>query len=362
MMQKSNKSDELYIRLRLRIAAMKDGEVFPTVRQLMAEYNVSQSTVTPAINLLKEKGLLKAYVGRGSFVSKAEAGSPLMLLLQNNWPAEIFSRMADALRQGAEANGFRFEHRLYDYHDDITLSLDTFEADVIVLDGIASDLLTPEQIMAISRCPAPVILCRNSVPVKQINYVCGDNGAAGVNAANYLIRMGHRKLGFLMNEPHLYTTEAYRRGFESCAFSNGCEVTFLDCDIRPGERPDEQIEKFIADYAAGKYDFTALFPVSCNGAITARKYLDRHGIRVPQDLSIISSGSIPRVDWLTVIDSGAEEYRNLVVRMALDILNRGSKIRRQIEFPQKLIEAKSVRCLNEASARRKSPAILAQYP
>ena len=183
-MVKSSKSDQLYLQLRRRISAMKDGEPFPTVRQLMTEYQVSQSTVTPAINQLKEKGLIEAYVGRGSFVSKKDAGKPHMLLLQHNWPAPILPFMAERLRRAAEEDGFRFEHRIYDYHDDITLTLSNYEADIIVVDGIADDLMTPEQILAISRCPAPVILSRNSVPISQINYVCGDNAAAGVNISS----------------------------------------------------------------------------------------------------------------------------------------------------------------------------------
>lgn len=94
-MVKSSKSDQLYLQLRRRISAMKDGEPFPTVRQLMTEYQVSQSTVTPAINQLKEKGLIEAYVGRGSFVSKKDAGKPHMLLLQHNWPTPMLPLMAE---------------------------------------------------------------------------------------------------------------------------------------------------------------------------------------------------------------------------------------------------------------------------
>ena len=349
-MVKSSKSDQLYLQLRRRISAMKDGEPFPTVRQLMTEYQVSQSTVTPAINQLKEKGLIEAYVGRGSFVSKKDAGKPHMLLLQHNWPAPILPFMAERLRRAAEEDGFRFEHRIYDYHDDITLTLSNYEADIIVVDGIADDLMTPEQILAISRCPAPVILSRNSVPISQINYVCGDNAAAGVNIANYLFRHGHRKFGLLINEPHLYTVEAFCRGFESCAASNGCSVEVLDCRIRPGERPHRQVAEFMKAYAAGKYDFTALFPISCDGAIQARRYLEEYGVRVPEDLSIISTGTVPRVEWLTAVDSGAEEYSGIIVRMAIDILNHDSQYRRQIEFPQKLIESSSVRNLNESAA------------
>ena len=36
--------------------------------------------------------------------------------------------------------------------------------------------------------------------------------------------------------------------------------------------------------------------------------------------------------------------------MAIDILNHDSQYRRQIEFPQKLIEGSSVRNLNESAA------------
>lgn len=105
-MVKSSKSDQLYLQLRRRISAMKDGEPFPTVRQLMTEYQVSQSTVTPAINQLKEKGLIEAYVGRGSFVSKKDAGKPHMLLLQHNWPAPILPFMAERLRRQRKRTGF----------------------------------------------------------------------------------------------------------------------------------------------------------------------------------------------------------------------------------------------------------------
>lgn len=341
-----NKSDRLYLQLRRRIAGMRNGEPFPTVRQLMAEYGVSQSTVTPAINLLKEKGLLEAHVGRGSFVCRQNGEKPCMLLLQNNWPSENFTALAATLRRYAEQGGFHFEHKFYDYHDDITPHLASFEADVIVLDGIANDLFTPEQVMAVSNCPVPVILSRNTVTVSRINYVCGDNAAAGMTIANYLYRMGHRKLGVLFNEPHIHTGECFFRGFYSCALSNGCSVELLDCAIRPGERAERQIEKFMAEFAAGKYDFTALFPISCDGAMLARNSLLKHGVRIPDDLSMISAGTTPSYDWLTATDSGMEETGEFILKMANDILNRGTKHRRQIEFPQKLMERNSVLDLN----------------
>ena len=45
-MENGNKTDWLYRELRRRIALMRDGEAFPTVRELIAEYDLSQATVT----------------------------------------------------------------------------------------------------------------------------------------------------------------------------------------------------------------------------------------------------------------------------------------------------------------------------
>lgn len=340
-MMTSNKSDRLYLQLRRRIVAMRNGEPFPTVRQLMAEYEVSQSTVTPAINQLKEQGLLEAHVGRGSFVCK-EKTQPRFLLLQNNWPSEVFESIRLAYRDAAGSAGFRFSFDTFDYREDVARKLHRYEADIIVIDGIDNDLLDPEQVLAISHSPVPVILSRNTVPISQINYVCGDNAAAGTTAANYLYRLGHRKLALLINEPHLYTVEAYRRGFENGAFSNGCTVEILDCKMKPGDRCERQIENFMKEFLCGKYEFTALFPVSNPGAVLARKSLNELGLRVPDDLSIISAGSIPHHPWLTTIDSGLEEYKEYIITMAKQLLSNGGNYKRQIEFRQTLIEGTSV--------------------
>lgn len=337
----TSKSDRLYLQLRRRIAEMRNGEAFPTVRALMTEYGVSQSTVTPAINRLKEQGLLEAHVGRGSFVCK-ENTQPIFLLLQNNWPNEIFENIRRSYQEAAETAGFRFSYNTFDYRDNVSGKLDQYDADVIVIDGIDNDLLNPEQVLAISHSPVPVILSRNSVPINQINYVCGDNAAAGTTAANYLYRLGHRKLALLINEPHLYTTEAYRRGFENGALSNGCTVEVLDCGMKPGDRCDRQVEAFINDFCRGKYDFTAIFPVSNNGAFLVRKYLEERGRRIPEDLSVISAGSVPRSPWLTTIDSGLEEYKEYIIKMAKQLLNHTGNYKRQVEFRQKLIEGTSV--------------------
>ena len=181
-METTNKSELLYSQLCRRIAEMADGAVFPTVRQLMAEYKVSQATVTPAVDVLKERGLLESVPRRGMFVRR-KAGKPKLLLLQQDWNSYNMRSVRNRLKEAASVHGFIFEVEFFDYHEDICEHLNEYEADVIVIDGITDDQLSSRQIMLLTQSAAPVILCSNAVPVNQIRYVCGDNTASGALAA-----------------------------------------------------------------------------------------------------------------------------------------------------------------------------------
>ncbi len=341
-MVNENKTEELFRKLRQRIALMHDGESFPTVRQLMADYGFSQVTVTTAIKELKERGLLKSHVGRGSFVCKDEKSKPKMLLLCSDWPSEICEIMTESLKCKAIEAGFDCEIVKYDYHKDITCSLDDYEADILVLDNISDDHLTPEQVMAISQAPVPVILCRNAVPISNINYVCNDNMASGTLIANYLYRLGHHKLGLLFNEPHLLTTDTVSRGFLLTAKSNKCRVDVLDCKIQKGETPEKQVAAFCDDIAAGKYDFTALFAVSCYGAELVVSGLKKRGIRIPEDISVSCIGSTCSTKGITAVDATQEDYDNEVIEMAKGLLERKNNVNSKVDLIPVLYEGNTV--------------------
>ena len=153
---------------------MKDGVPFPTVRQLMAEYQVSQATVSPAIALLKERGLLESVPRQGMFVRRERAGkAPKILLFQPDWEAENLRQVKRELERAASSRGFLLETIHFDYHRDVCGMLNDCVADVIVVDAISNDQLKPEQIMQITQAAAPVILSSNAVPVESIRYVCG---------------------------------------------------------------------------------------------------------------------------------------------------------------------------------------------
>jgi GntR family transcriptional regulator, transcriptional repressor for pyruvate dehydrogenase complex len=54
---------------------LKEGDQLPAERELALQFGVSRTAVREAVKTLREKGLVEAYPGRGTFITKGTAGS-----------------------------------------------------------------------------------------------------------------------------------------------------------------------------------------------------------------------------------------------------------------------------------------------
>ena len=235
-MNKTSKSDQLYRLLLERISRLSDGDNFPTLREIMREYRVSQFTAAPALKRLQEKGLIASHVGRGSVVTRAAGRrhGATILYLRPDWPSFSIQAMEEAMTGEAAARGYHCEILRYDIAADIYRQLPGFEADAVILDPIQFDHFTAEQLQILTSSVRPVVLCRSTLPVFNIKCVGSHLMETGITAANYLYRNGHRKIGVLFSEGRSYTMTTVVDTLLLCARTLGCEVTVLDANIRRG--------------------------------------------------------------------------------------------------------------------------------
>lgn len=333
-MQKINKTDILYLELRKKISRMNDGELFPTVRSLIAEFGVSQPTVEAALGMLKDQDLLSAHVGRGTFVRKQKSKRKKILLFQPDWSAQSVTSVIEPFRKAAEKLGLDFDVQKYDYSlTTVPLSQVRGNPDLIVLDSISTGYFSPENITAITKFPIPSLVSRAYVPIQGINCICNDNNAAGTFLANYLYRMGHRKIGVLLNEPRKsINSECLRKSFAFTAATMHCSIEYLDCKLSYGERPDEKIKDFASEIARGRYDFTALFAISNYGGWRIYEELCKRRVRVPEDISLLTNGDKPETPGVSTFDIPYTSYADSVMQLALEILNDGTGTQKQIEL------------------------------
>lgn len=323
MIKTSNKTDWLTLELRREIMRMSGGEPFPPVRQLISQYGVSQPTVMAALKRLKNHGLLESH-GRGTIVSLKDTKCKRILLLQPDWPSEYVTDFIPHIQEAVNNLKCELIRETYDYKLDVPPAFSDYDADLIIHDSPTGPQLTPENIDSIMRTPIPVIICRTEVPVRGLHYVSKDNHAAGAEVATYLHRMGHQKVALLNNEPRIKERSLYFRcrSFENIASIYRMEIEFCDCGVKYGERAISMIDAFAQRIKSGNFDFTAVFVITNGGANYLIRKLKKYGIRVPEDISIITSGDIPVTGEVSTYAVSPTAYIHAIRELAERLLSR----------------------------------------
>jgi GntR family transcriptional repressor for pyruvate dehydrogenase complex len=76
---------------------LKEGDQLPAERELAHQFGVSRTAVREAVKTLREKGLVEAYAGRGTFVTNGNAHSIRLTLdrMLRNGPSESTVHLAE---------------------------------------------------------------------------------------------------------------------------------------------------------------------------------------------------------------------------------------------------------------------------
>ncbi len=137
----------------------------------------------------------------------------------------------------------------------------------------------------------PTIVVNNYFPQwPDLDYVVADYRGGAEQAMNYLIQLGHRKIGMIMGSTRVQTARDVVDVYEKKLAEIGAEAD-------PRWRQDGA---FTEIGGAGAVDalireapeLTAILCGNDKMAIGALQYLDQAGIRVPQDISIVGFDDI----------------------------------------------------------------------
>lgn len=106
-------SQEILVLCRKRMAMMKPGEKFPTVRALMKEYEVGQVVICRALHALQQEGLIESHVGKGTFVSSRGAAKSILwvcgLDMYNGDIASYYMYLLQFMRSECARHGFSLD-------------------------------------------------------------------------------------------------------------------------------------------------------------------------------------------------------------------------------------------------------------
>jgi LacI family transcriptional regulator len=177
--------------------------------------------------------------------------------------------------------------------------------------------------------------------------VHADNLVGAITATEYLIGLGHRRIGFLGGRPDLQSARMREQGYHEALATAGIDVDpdlvrvggyELNTSVEPARQLLDRIDPPTAIFAAN--DLSAIETM-----IVARSI----GLSVPEDVSVIGFDNIPESALtdppLTTIDQSIQTMGEEAVHLLVDLLKGVMDRPHHVVLPTKLVERQSCRRL-----------------
>ena len=296
-----NKADTLSQELREKLSSQNIGERFLTFREIMKEYQVSQSVVDRTISQLRAENLLTVKPGRrGLFVSSPDsriteptpnAVGEVLFMMPRWLSCEIEELNNAAAQMNGQDGDLRIRCEYFDVSNTIPRNLDARlrqAAGMIIMPAGGS--VKQDDMEALLRyCEIrPTVVFGHYFDAFGIGSVGLDDFAAASLAMHHLVENGHRRVGLLLSEPHNQTILDRVRGAESYARLHGVKIDLIDCDVVSGEIAVTKAYDTFSRVINDGFAFTALIGVSGESLLGAVNACRNHRVAVPEQLSIVA--------------------------------------------------------------------------
>ncbi len=274
---------QLARRLGLKIGKMSNGDLLPSIRQLMQEFDASQATIYAALELLKRQGAVDHEPGVGMRVavqSSLDHAGPARILLRLAHRSSTFhQQLLEEVFAQAQSLNLRFMVEPLDAH---LPSNETADA-TLVIPG--STDLSPMMLADWANNKPMVVLDRDLRGVG-IDSVCSDNYQGGILAARHLLGMGHKHIAVLNHRPDSINPHDRINGFTQEIHNTAPDVTIQYLKADHPLNSDE-IYPFVRKHWADCKQATALFTTTRTTALAALRAFQELGISVPDDVSLM---------------------------------------------------------------------------
>lgn len=192
----------------------------------------------------------------------------------------------------------------------------------------------------------PFVVLDSSVESKLSCSVCVDYEAAAYQMTNYLLDKGHTKLAYVGNarnaEEHsftLHTFNGFHRAMQERELASNTDTICLDASN------EEQLIQFLNSLIRMEEPPTAIFSSTDFNAILAIWHFQKHGVRVPEDISIVGMDNIGLSSYITPgLTTMHVDRQEIVVRSfeLLDSILHGKHPKSVCISPNLLVERESV--------------------
>ena len=353
--------EELYYAI--KSGKYANGDVQPSEQELCERHGVSRITAKHALDLLREKGLVKRIRRRGTVV----AAQDLFVRQTRGFVAVVFPHFENC--------GNRIYHGLRELAERERVSLSFFDTErspekereilsFLLTQNVLGMILMPlgrvsniDLLSQFSLHKIPLAFLDFAVSGIRAPLVTSDNFGGMYALTQYLIRRGHRKIAYYPYSDAFLPTEAERfRGYCAALIDSGIAIVpeyFLAGSLSPVRSAGDVIS---ADFQSAKRAADVIFhaaqrptAVVCVNDVSAHclaAAVEARGLSVPRDLSVTGfdnlSASISE-NITTVGQNFGEIARNALTAVLLQLEKGVPAGDYVVRVPTVLVERSSVR-------------------
>jgi DNA-binding LacI/PurR family transcriptional regulator len=312
----------------VRDEGLVPGDRIPSLTELMERYEVSKVTAVRALTELENEGVVRREHGRGTFVAaprQADSAQPAarttVHVVVPGMTNPYYAALVDSLARELSAGGIAVEISTTGYRPDRQAE---------VMKRLVEDRRLFAIVIASVGGPADRKPLESAVPVVFVDYcppellgscslVCSDSLRGGTEAARYLASLGHQRIGYI---DILQTSTERLLGFEHELKARGLPDNLV-LTVKQGHSFDHDLTHFVQHNR-----LTAIFAVNDVTAMKAMRVLRRHGLRVPQDISVMGYDNIEGSAYLdvplTTMEQPSREIGRRTAELLLEHKGRGA--------------------------------------
>jgi LacI family transcriptional regulator len=216
------------------------------------------------------------------------------------------------------------------------------------VDGIlfVSEKITEEYYKQLKSMKVPVVLVSTESYQYPLPFVKVDDKHAAFTATNYLLKMGHVKIGMIGgNIEDVIAGQPRIDGYKQALANHGCAIKQENIIHSKGFSFEDGFASF-PELMRSAPDLTAVFAASDALALGAISSAYRLGIKIPDELSIIGYDNLPMAEMaippLTTVAQPLEQMGRVAAEMLFTMMSKEMIVESRI-MPHSVVERESVK-------------------
>lgn len=156
--------------------------------------------------------------------------------------------------------------------------------------------LSVKEVLDLEQMKFPYVMVDGHIPGIEVNCVEVDNFGGALKAVEYLIGLGHKRIGFITGPPDQQSSGERIKGFQEALRKNG--IDYDKSLIYTGDfhkKSGYEGMKYLLNLPSPP---SAVFFANDNMALAAMKLIKEKGLRIPEDISIVGFDDIEAASQL----------------------------------------------------------------